>query len=83
MRCLLVLSAVRSLPGRQVYEDESERISIMAGVTDSTEGRIDWRRPTSILRFSLATLRRTIHSDYPTTQPDDFYFQKRNLKALA
>jgi hypothetical protein len=57
----------RSLPGRQVYEDESERISIMAGVTDSTEGRIHWRRPTAILRFSLATLRLTIHSDYATS----------------
>jgi transposase len=33
------------------------------GVTDSTEGRIHWRRPTAILRFSLATLRRTIHTD--------------------
>jgi len=32
------------------------------GVTDSTQGRIHWRRPTAILRFSLATLRRTIHS---------------------
>src|SRR5882724_3826720 len=31
------------------------------GVTDSTEGRIHWRGPTAILRFSLATLRRTIH----------------------
>ncbi len=27
------------------------------GVIDSTEGRIHWRRPTAILRFSLATLR--------------------------
>jgi hypothetical protein len=33
------------------------------GVTDSTEGRIHWRGPTAIPRFSLATLRRSIHSD--------------------
>src|SRR5467141_5179120 len=32
------------------------------GVADSTQGRIHWRRPTAMLRFSLATLRRTIHS---------------------
>ena len=32
------------------------------GVTDSTQGRIHWRRPTAVLRFSVATLRRTIHS---------------------
>src|SRR5216684_2030942 len=38
------------------------------GVTDSTEGRIHWRRPTAMLRFSLATLRRTIHSDNPVSQ---------------
>src|ERR1700687_2417623 len=36
----------------------------MPGVPDSTQGRIHWRRPTAILRFSLATLRRTIHSVY-------------------
>src|SRR5467141_3942315 len=35
------------------------------GVSDSTQGRIHWRRPTAMLRFSLATLRRTIHSDKP------------------
>jgi len=29
----------------------------------STKGRIHWRSPSAILRFSLATLRRTIHSD--------------------
>ena len=33
------------------------------GVDDSTEGRIHWRRPTAIVRFSLATRRGTIHSD--------------------
>jgi len=33
------------------------------GVNDSTKGRIHWRRPTAIVRFSLATLRQTIHSD--------------------
>src|ERR1700688_3898401 len=33
------------------------------GVADSTEGRIHWRRPTAIIRISLATLQRTIHSD--------------------
>src|ERR1039458_4071201 len=33
------------------------------GVSDSTQGRIHWRRPTAIVHFSLATLRRTIHSD--------------------
>ena len=31
------------------------------GVSDSTKGRIHWRRPTAILLFTLATLRRTIH----------------------
>src|SRR5450759_1069030 len=36
------------------------------GVVDSTRGRIHWRRPSAILRFSLATLRRTIHSDHAT-----------------
>jgi hypothetical protein len=35
------------------------------GVTDSTQGRIHWRRPAAILRFSLATLRRTIHTENP------------------
>jgi hypothetical protein len=30
---------------------------------DSPKGRIHWRSPSAILRFSLATLRRTIHSD--------------------
>jgi len=29
----------------------------------TARGRIHWRRPTAIVRFSLATLRRTIHSD--------------------
>jgi hypothetical protein len=38
------------------------------GVTDSTKGRIYWRRPTAILRFSLATLRRTLHSDMQLTE---------------
>src|ERR1019366_3949537 len=42
------------------------------GVVDSTRGRIHWRRPSAILRFSLATLRRTIHSDMQLTglRPD-------------
>ena len=35
---------------------------------DSTKGRIHWRSPTAILRFSVATLRRTIHSDKLTSQ---------------
>jgi hypothetical protein len=35
------------------------------GVSDSTKGRIHWRRPNSHPRFSLATLRRTIHSGKP------------------
>jgi hypothetical protein len=58
----------RSHRGRPVYEDEGERISIMARVADSTEGRIHWRRPTAIEHFPLATLRRTIHSDKRTHQ---------------
>ena len=33
------------------------------GVDDSTQGRIHWRRPSAIVRFSLASLRRTIHTD--------------------
>jgi len=35
------------------------------GVADSTQGRIHWRRPSAILRFSLASLRRTIHTGNP------------------
>src|ERR1019366_5580981 len=33
------------------------------GVSDSTQGRIHWRRPSAIVRFSIATLRRTIHTE--------------------
>ncbi len=34
----------------------------------STKGQIHWRSPSAILRFSLATLRRTIHSDTRTSR---------------
>jgi hypothetical protein len=34
----------------------------------SIKGRIHWRSPSAILRFSLATLRRTIHSDKRTSR---------------
>src|ERR1700676_232952 len=44
------------------------------GVNDSTEGRIHWRRPTATLRFSLATLRRTIHSVYNDVGSVKTYF---------
>ena len=39
------------------------------GVDDSTEGRIPWRRPTAIVRFSLANLRRNMHSDKSSCAP--------------
>src|ERR1700730_3856847 len=42
---------------------QSSGYSSWSGVTDSTKGRIHWRRPTAILHFSLATLRRTIHTE--------------------
>src|ERR1700732_1439095 len=37
------------------------------GVTDSTKGRIHWRRPSAILCLSLATPRRTLHFDKKLT----------------
>src|ERR1700688_3792621 len=58
----------RSLPAGQFLRTKASGYPSWPGVTDSTEGRIHWRRPTAILRFSLATLRRTIHTDKAVSQ---------------
>src|ERR1700722_10466416 len=56
----------RSLQAVQFMRTKASGHPSWPGVTDSTEGRIHWRRPTAIEHFSLATLRRTIHSDKRT-----------------
>src|ERR1700688_2937696 len=58
----------RSLQAVQFMRTKASGHPSWPGVTDSTEGRIHWRRPTAIHRFSLATLRRTIHDDKAVSQ---------------
>src|ERR1700733_8215868 len=50
------------------------------GVADSTQGRIHWRRPSAILRFSLASLRRTIHTGKHVYQALDIRETSHSLR---
>ena len=52
------------------------------GVADSTQGRIHWRRPSAILRFSLASLRRTIHTGNLTLSGSRQRFQADSVSEL-
>ena len=47
----------------KLIKEEGGRIPLWPGVVDSTKGRIHLRRPTCHSQISLATLRRTIHTD--------------------
>src|ERR1700681_2866312 len=59
----------RSLQAVQFMRTKASGHPSWPGVSDSTQGRIHWRRPTAIARFSLATLRRTMH-DGKTALPE-------------
>jgi hypothetical protein len=65
-RRFLNLVSVEVLRDRFANREESGRNPSWPGVADSNKGRIHWRRPNCPFQFSLATLRRTIHSDNPS-----------------
>jgi hypothetical protein len=62
-RHFLNLVSVEVLRDRLANREDSGRNPSWPGVADSTKVRIHWRRPNCHFQFSLATLRRTIHSD--------------------
>jgi hypothetical protein len=57
------LISVAAPRGQIANREESGRNPSWPGVTDSTKGRIHWRRPTCHRQISLANKRRTIHTD--------------------
>ena len=63
IRRFLNLVSVEVLQDRLANREEGGRTPSWPGVSNSIKGRIHWRRPTCQSQFSLATLRRTIHTD--------------------